>query len=144
MIGIDYFKNYTDVFGHLKGDEALAMISQCLSDLFGRETDVICRYSEDVFAVLVISKSRVAATEHATRVLKRIEGLDIKSDIESTPVSVSQHLTVSIGISTYWPDIHPELTESTLDKLLASASSQLDKARENGRNRVCSTEGSSF
>ncbi|MBQ8334418.1 MAG: diguanylate cyclase [Clostridia bacterium] len=52
IIDLDNFKNVNDRYGHLFGDEVLALIAQKLSSLF-RSTDVVARIGGDEFLVFM-------------------------------------------------------------------------------------------
>jgi len=49
---VDNFKEINDKYGHLKGDEVLKIVGECLRKCI-RETDVPCRYGGDEFCILL-------------------------------------------------------------------------------------------
>lgn len=122
MIDIDYFKQYNDSYGHVKGDTALRTIAQCLSKSIERETDLVARYGGEEFVVLLGH----TPLQDAERIAKKIK-TDIQNEkIEHSFSSVSSLLTVSIGISS---------TEISCNDLVEHSDEALYTAKKNGRNR---------
>jgi len=65
---IDNFKQINDQYGHLKGDEVLKIISECIT-LHIRETDVPCRYGGDEFCIMLPDTNTQSAQEVAERII---------------------------------------------------------------------------
>lgn len=126
IIDIDYFKKYNDIHGHLRGDTVLKEMAQIMR-LSTREIDIIARYGGEEFVIILPETNPEASKIVAERVRKRVEeyrffgaqGEEVK-------------LTVSIGLAA--AEIHP------IDKytLVNSADEALYRAKESGRNQVCS------
>ena len=52
-VDVDHFKKINDERGHLRGDEILRLLGQCLRSSI-RETDVACRYGGDEFCLILL------------------------------------------------------------------------------------------
>jgi diguanylate cyclase (GGDEF)-like protein len=128
LLDVDYFKQINDRRGHAVGDLALKQLCQtCLRLL--REIDVFSRMGGEEFAILLPS----AALTDAALVAERVRSSVADSRLETSDGSPLQ-FTVSIGISTLG-------AEDTLGVLLRKSDEALYRAKNQGRNRVC-TDGS--
>ncbi len=127
MLDIDFFKLYNDTYGHQGGDECLKRVARALDDAVKRETDIVARYGGEEFAVILPETSPDGALEVAEALRSRVE----KENITHASSKVSDHVTISVGVATWWPEkkTKPEL-------LLAAADGALYKSKENGRNVV--------
>lgn len=125
FIDIDRFKNINDAHGHEKGDVVLASIAR-LIQLSCRKTDIVARYGgEEIVVVLCDS-----ASKDALRVANAINHM-IR---EQSPTVVGIPVTVSIGIATY--PVHG----TDLKEILASADKALYRAKQAGRDTVCTCD----
>jgi len=127
MIDIDYFKNYNDTYGHVKGDECLKNVAQAISRSLKRETDIAARYGGEEFICLLPETNVIGAA---------IVAEDIRSTIESKAFPhetslVSKVVTVSVGAVSLkcQPEMKPDDVVRQVDELLYQAKSE-------GRNRV--------
>lgn len=94
FLDLENFKQINDSFGHAVGDEALKVVTQCLTASV-RETDTVSRHGGDEFLVLLADVSTAA---DAARVARKIIG----TLGELTHIGEhSVRLTASIGISLY-------------------------------------------
>jgi diguanylate cyclase (GGDEF)-like protein/PAS domain S-box-containing protein len=124
MLDIDLFKKVNDRFGHNIGDDALKTVSQaCLASL--RETDLFGRLGGEEFAALLIDCNQTQAMQAAERMRKAVSITEVLTPKENL------RLTISVGISS---------SNYTLDleKLIKEADQAMYKAKETGRDRVCS------
>jgi len=126
MIDIDHFKDYNDRFGHMAGDLVLKSISKNLFDFFDKTGNVICRYGGEEFCVLLSGVDKFQAKEIAENFRYRIQNQEIL--IRRFPSKV----TVSVGIATFPTD------SREIKELLEVADKALYKAKDLGRNRICS------
>jgi len=67
MIDLDNFKTINDTRGHLAGDAAILYAAQSIQGSC-RDSDIVCRYGGDEYAVLFVN----ADTDHSRSVLERI------------------------------------------------------------------------
>ncbi len=127
MIDIDFFKNYNDHYGHLKGDECLVKIAQKLKEVASRSSDVVARYGGEEFAILVPSANLKHATHLAERCRQAI--IDLQIPHATTEVEGLKVVSVSVGVSSMVPAM-----KSSAFTLLDIADKRLYKAKHSGRN----------
>ncbi len=72
MIDIDNFKVINDKFGHLQGDVILKEVAKILKKDF-RETDFVCRYGGEEFAIILPETDALGALTAAERTRKFID-----------------------------------------------------------------------
>ncbi len=126
MIDVDYFKGFNDRFGHPAGDVVLADIAKILAARL-RDSDLICRFGGEEFAVLL------PATD--------IEGaLHIA---ESLRTAVENHLwqhrevTISVGASTLaFNQRYEGGIRQAMNTLIQRSDEALYESKRRGRNRV--------
>lgn len=119
MVDIDFFKSINDDYGHSAGDEVLRQVGGLLNKT-ARETDVVCRYGGEEFAILLPHTDIEAAAAVAERIRTALADLDFA---EFT-------ITASLGVSQLSAE-----TSSPQD-LLDQADKCLYVAKRNGRNQV--------
>lgn len=125
MIDIDYFKVYNDTYGHIKGDEALQMVTTIISSNI-RKGDLIARYGGEEFTVVLHDVTMEHAIQIAEKIIKSIYDANILN--ERTP---ENRITVSIGAITV------RLAEGYgVREIVDSADRALYEAKESGRNRL--------
>ncbi len=126
MIDIDYFKEYNDRLGHLKGDRVLCTLSN-LIEINTCQIDVVSRYGGEEFTVILPGIEKENAKIIAGKLRELIEHYHFPEQ-EGQP---SGNLTISVGLASF-----PEDAE-TAKELIDKADKALYKAKESGRNRVC-------
>ena len=72
MVDIDHFKRINDTFRHAVGDQVLQRVGQLLSKA-ARESDIVCRYGGEEFAILLPHTGIAEAAETAERLRQCIE-----------------------------------------------------------------------
>ena len=111
------------------------MLTQVASTIAAglRETDVVARWGGEEFLTLLPSTSLADATALAER---------IRQAVASTPMPMGAdvQITVSIGVASS-AEAHEDLTNTRWMHMLRAADAALYRAKENGRNRVCSAVG---
>jgi len=112
MIDIDYFKQFNDREGHLRGDRILQDLAKLLDDS-ARETDVVARYGGEEFVVIMPQTDLMGACVFCERFRQEVEQ--------------RLKLTISGGIAA----AHEGDTQHSL---LARADSALYSAKSAGRN----------
>ena len=123
MLDIDNFKQLNDQHGHLAGDQALRAFAAHLRNL-PRQSDIVCRWGGEEFAILLKDSSQEAARQLAERLRVSIEALRL-------PINGQQlQMTVSIGLS-------QREDQENIEQLLNRADRALYRAKQSGRNRVC-------
>ncbi|MBI2266018.1 MAG: sensor domain-containing diguanylate cyclase [Armatimonadetes bacterium] len=121
MLDTDHFKTYNDTYGHPQGDELIKEVSQLLLS-YTRETDVVCRYGGDEFAIILLESHKDSAANTAERIRQAFElRLNTEGKVK---------VTASIGVSGY-----PEDAEDKAE-LIRMADRALYCSKDMGRNRV--------
>jgi diguanylate cyclase (GGDEF)-like protein len=124
MIDLDHFKRTNDTFGHAAGDEALRTVGRLLRSAF-RESDVVCRYGGEEFAVILPNADVHDAYARAESFRKQIELTELGGASRTLgPVSTS------IGLASSAEFESPQ-------QLLHAADCALYQAKEIGRNTTC-------
>ncbi|MDU9405537.1 diguanylate cyclase [Pseudomonas sp. zfem004] len=124
LIDLDHFKALNDTHGHLAGDEVLRQFANVLQGSL-RQSDILCRWGGEEFIVLLRETEGRQAVEVAEKIRRRTEQLIFS--YADQPL----RLTVSIGLAGLQHD-------DTLHSLLSRADHALYRAKQGGRNRVCS------
>lgn len=118
MLDIDFFKKINDNYGHIVGDKVLIKVSEIISQLI-RGFDTVGRYGGEEFLVILPNTNSENAYKAAERIRKKIEETEF-DDIE--------HLTVSIGFTSY--------ADESIESLINKADQNLYEAKRTGRNKV--------
>jgi two-component system cell cycle response regulator len=124
MFDIDHFKRFNDTYGHLQGDKIIREVARLLTRSI-RQVDIPARYGGEEFAVILPSVDAKGALIVAERLRKTVGEYGFQS--EEKPL----HVTISVGIVQYNPEIHYAVTE-----IIRSADKALYQSKERGRNRV--------
>jgi len=122
MLDIDFFKKINDNYGHNIGDLVLQKIAD-ISRLILRDIDIIGRIGGEEFAILLPQTSLEDSVKVAERL--RIEISKASVVLEKGEVN----FTSSFGVVA--------ASKSNIDELLIKADKALYRAKESGRNRVC-------
>jgi diguanylate cyclase (GGDEF)-like protein len=124
IIDIDFFKEYNDFYGHLKGDECLCLVSNVIKKYARRLDDLAARFGGEEFVLVLGETEKDDAIRLAQSLCRKIAALNI-------PHVKGKTLTVSIGVSAMFPDAMHDNTS-----YLSHADKALYEAKKNGRNRV--------
>jgi len=130
LLDIDFFKQYNDYYGHVKGDEVLKTVALTLQQSASRPFDLVARYGGEEFVILLTDSSESEGVRLAEKVRQKIEELAIPH-IKSR---IHKSLTISIGVTTSLI----EEAEFDDEKLLEVADLCLYEAKALGRNTVVS------
>jgi diguanylate cyclase (GGDEF)-like protein len=127
MIDIDHFKEVNDRFGHFQGDRVLQEFGSLLLNNT-RESDVVCRYGGEEFAILLPNLPMENALQRADQLRKTFEDTCFKEQDLDQDLQI--RLTISIGLSSY-----PKHGE-TQQVLIRKADEAMYVAKNSGRNRI--------
>lgn len=130
MMDVDFFKRVNDQYGHPAGDAVLQIVARRLSSAL-RESDEVGRFGGEEFLVVLPETDHEQAMGIAER---------IRRTIASEPVQTGEgpiHVTASLGVATA-----VTIKSISTSKLISAADASLYRAKESGRNRVESAEGS--
>ncbi len=125
MFDIDFFKKINDLYGHDIGDEIIKNFASLLKAYF--PTDIVARIGGEEFAVISTSLQYLTdfATIDAFRMVVANQKLKIKQ--------FNLQYTCSIGIS--------KEVNNDLDVMMGWADKNLYRAKQLGRNQICSEAG---
>lgn len=121
---IDHFKNVNDTYSHAMGDEVLRRIGELLSAK-ARATDLVARYGGEEFVIAFPETTLAQATATCELLRQRIESYAWDT------LHADLRITISIGVCA---DTHLK----NMGEMVSAADKLLYKAKQAGRNRVCS------
>jgi diguanylate cyclase (GGDEF)-like protein len=120
LLNIDDFKLIKDTQGHKVGDSVLCEIASLIGDCT-RESDVIFRWGDQEFAILMPSTDLERAASVAERLRKTVEIKRFKA---------GQKVTVSVGYTDWY------FEKESFEHLISKAAQAIDLAKNSGRNRI--------
>ena len=127
LLDIDHFKEFNDLYGHQKGDEALMAVAKAAEFAVQRPSDVSVRYGGEEFALVLPETAAAGAHSIAERVAAGIRDSGISHDASQ----VSSQLTASFGVATVVPG-----AGTTSQTLVALADEALYRSKNEGRDRI--------
>lgn len=123
MMDLDRFKTINDKYGHLAGDEVLAICARrALANL--RPYDLLFRYGGEEFLICAPNTDLNGGYDAIERLRKDLTTLSFDADDGS-----SYNVTASFGLTALDPDVSVEQSIARADKALFAAKAA-------GRNRV--------
>lgn len=126
IFDLDFFKKVNDTYGHVAGDEVLVqVVNVCKNTL--RTVDMVGRIGGEEFLMILPNTVEQKADIAAERVREAIEKYVIKYDDKDIRV------TISIGVASIASDL-----PGSLNDFIKKADEYLYKAKNSGRNKVCS------
>lgn len=131
MLDIDYFKQYNDHYGHIRGDDCLKQVAQLLSQSATRSRDFFARYGGEEFVLILPECDEKAALQ----VAQRCRTLINEAALPHAKSQVSPHITISLGVTTIVP--------SPMDQRIAfleQADRRLYRAKQLGRDCIAVDE----
>jgi diguanylate cyclase (GGDEF)-like protein len=143
FVDIDYFKRVNRVVGHQGGDAVLAAVAKIIKETV-RPYDLVGRYGGEEFAILLPRTSQEKAREIAGRLRLAIAEATFQVDSIFVADDVLR-VTVSIGVAAL-NDAATVTVQGTvgeshdLDYLLKDADLAMYRAKELGRNKVCTVD----
>ena len=128
LFDLDFFKVVNDIYGYEWGDVLLRSIADKLKQLIRKE-DILTRYGDEEFIVVLPNTSEDNAFLFAERFRKDIEKM------ESIPAGEEERhpITISGGIATFpcLPD-----TEEDANTIIRYAEHALYNAKKRGKNKI--------
>ncbi|MFZ5816664.1 MAG: diguanylate cyclase [Bacillota bacterium] len=122
LLDVDHFKLVNDRYGHLEGDRVLQKVGEILRQEV-RESDLLCRYGGEEFAVYM----RACAPHQAAEVAERIRAAIARGGVSTSQGEI--RVTVSGGLISFDPGIDFRRQFESADRLLY-------RAKALGRNRI--------
>jgi diguanylate cyclase (GGDEF)-like protein len=124
MLDVDNFKSVNDRFSHQAGDEVLRQIARILRATC-RVVDCIGRYGGEEFMIILVETTPTQAYEICTKIMDQMHGFDwSRIHKEMTPITLSIGLGRNTGAQ-------------TPADMLAIADEQLYRAKQQGRDQIC-------
>ncbi|WP_242038911.1 diguanylate cyclase domain-containing protein [Anabaena lutea] len=127
LCDVDFFKNYNDTYGHLKGDYCLQQIAKTLKLSIKRPADLLARYGGEEFVIILSNTDFQGAVYLAEQIRQEVHNLKITH----AKSRVDNFVTLSVGVATILPNLQipPNNLIEIVDKALYAAKAQ-------GRNRI--------
>ena len=88
LIDVDALKAVNDTHGHQAGDAVIMAVGSCLSKVFLRQSDTVCRFGGDEFAAILPSTDAAMAQTLAKRLLELVSERS-GAPAETMPIGVS-------------------------------------------------------
>lgn len=136
LFDLDHFKRVNDTWGHAQGDIVLKAFARVLENS-SRRTDRVGRLGGEEFAAVLSETDKEGAAIFAEKVRAATEALEIYSEDQRIPVTVSIG-GVSVPIALESQDTEqrfPAMTEIA-NRSLKIADECLYEAKKTGRNRA--------
>ena len=141
MVDVDHFKRFNDEFGHDVGDQVLRMVAARLGQVEGGGRAY--RYGGEEFAILFPGKAveetlpylqvvRKAVADSPFTIRGRIRAKRKREQPKGARPRRRASITVSIGVA------ERNGRRDTPDQVIRAADQSLYRAKEEGRNRICS------
>ncbi len=127
LLDIDFFKEYNDHYGHIKGDDCLKQVAQILNTVATRPRDFLARFGGEEFVLVLTETDEISAIKIAERCRSEI----IERNIPHAESKINTMLTISAGISTITPSSNTDQKE-----FIKHVDMLLYKAKLNGRNCI--------
>ncbi|MBE9535712.1 MAG: diguanylate cyclase [Proteobacteria bacterium] len=127
LLNIDFLEDFMEEHGQELGEDCLEKVASELSAGLNRPTDLVVRFGEIQFAVLLPDTDLEGGLNVANSLRKAIKELRF----ENSKSKISDYITASLGLSTTFPtdDVRPT-------ELLGAAKKSLLIAEEYGGNQV--------
>ncbi len=135
MVDVDHFKNLNDSFGHPYGDRVLSRVATLLVQAMRAEEDFVARIGGEEFIVLLPDSDEAAVVRVAERIRLLVQVAGSPAVRGDTVLTGNERWsTVSCGTAT----VIPSASTNPLH-LMEAADAALYRAKQTGRNRVCSS-----
>lgn len=126
IIDVDYFKEYNDFYGHVKGDEVLVTIATIMKN---KSTDKIipCRYGGDEYFVIFFDKT----SDEINNWLQNISSILESENVEHLYSKCSDHITLSMGF-----DVRTVAENLNYMDIFEKADIAVYFSKRSGRNQI--------
>lgn len=127
MVDVDHFKQFNDNFGHHQGDVMLKAVAQALRSAMQRKEDMAARIGGEEFGIILPNTDKAGALRVAEKLRAAVEHATVECSNEH-----ALRVTISVGAAS----IKPKPADS-LEEFQKHSDTNLYRAKEDGRNRVC-------
>ncbi|MCX7278569.1 MAG: diguanylate cyclase [Burkholderiales bacterium] len=127
LIDVDFFKRFNDCYGHQGGDDCLRRLGRLFQTSIKRPADFVARYGGEEFVCVLPETPFPKALEFAESIRMAV----LACQIPHTDSTVSEWLTLSLGVGTMAPD-----SPLASYQLLQLVDDNLYQAKKLGRNQV--------
>jgi two-component system cell cycle response regulator len=134
LFDIDQLGPYNEVYDRAGGDAVVKRVARAIAGSFRRGTDVVGRWEGASVIVLMHGTQADHVIQHATTVAHRVREQQIHH-----PRSTQKYVTVSGGVA-----IHTARPDDTAEMFLRAVEAAVQRAKDQGRNRVIVAEDSDF
>lgn len=131
MLDLDDFKDINDTYGHPCGDAVLIGVADAMRAAM-RKGDLATRIGGDEFAIILTETGKAGGLVVAEKLRA-----ELHETVFNAPDGKRFHITTSIGIVTYPGDAQ------SLSDLMSGVDLGLYRAKELGKNAVCSIDTAS-
>ncbi len=125
LLDIDHFHLFNQTYGFMPGNSILQQMSELLKIAL-RKADIIARYSDDQFAIILSHTGKIQAQFVAEKIRKKIA----EFQFEHPQKDMRHQLTVSVGYGSY----DPRFMMIAENELMERISHALRKAHTEGGN----------
>lgn len=132
LIDVDFFKQYNDALGHVKGDECLKSVAESIRASVLWPGAQVTRYGGEEFAIILPG----ADTEEARVEVEAVRRAVLALQIPHPRSAANRFVTVSIGSTTCLPREQDSPAE-----FLHRADLSLYRAKSSGRNQALHDSG---
>jgi len=139
MLDVDKLKTINDTAGHLRGDQALAIMGHVLRQAT-RNNDIVGRYGGDEFVVILPDTDATGTRRVGDRILKLLQKEVLKTQHGLLPVRSSVGMAIIEPHSFTTEDMRLKIPSSyfgdTANDLIQCADDALYEAKRKGRNQI--------
>jgi diguanylate cyclase (GGDEF)-like protein/PAS domain S-box-containing protein len=126
VFDVDHLAAYNETYERGGGDSCIRRVGHAIGAAFRRSSDLVARIEGGTFYALVPGMTEGAAAGYASEVVRRVIGMRIHH-----PRAATRYVSISAGVAAAAP---PRDQAPTV--LVHAACAALQRAKQNGRNRV--------
>lgn len=124
---IDYFQQYRDYWGPRRTEDCLREIAEAIETVVQIPGNLVARYQESIFAIILPDTNLEAATAIAEKIRQAVKQLELNSTR-----SDFNYISLSLGVAGSVPTATSSHT-NTIDKAITA----LEGAKLAGGDRIC-------
>lgn len=126
ILDVDYFKEYNDTYGHLKGDQVLIKVGEILKNTTNERIHP-CRFGGDEFTCIFVNMQEVEVEDYICNVIKQLTEVDIPHNSSKCENRVT--LSIGFGVEHIYENFNHNQLFERIDQALYGS-------KRKGRNRV--------